>query len=105
MGTHQQLGLPPCSSIALFGVRCPACGMTTSWALAANLELLPSIRTNIAGFLLFTIALAFIPISCYFTIVGKGTQRQWFSLTMGIVLLVVLGIAVAQWAIASLFLD
>jgi hypothetical protein len=32
MGTHQRLGLPPCTIIAVFGFRCPSCGMTTSWA-------------------------------------------------------------------------
>src|SRR5947209_2100708 len=28
MGTHQQLGLPPCTVVQWFGVRCPSCGMT-----------------------------------------------------------------------------
>ena len=34
MGTHQQLGLPACTTVTLFNVRCPSCGMTTSWALS-----------------------------------------------------------------------
>ncbi|MGE0607773.1 MAG: hypothetical protein AB7O62_11835 [Pirellulales bacterium] len=29
--THQQLGLAPCTSMQLFGKRCPSCGMTTAW--------------------------------------------------------------------------
>ena len=33
MGTHQQLGLPPCNFVTLTGYPCPACGMTTSFAL------------------------------------------------------------------------
>ena len=32
IGTHQQLGLPPCTFWMLFGRPCPTCGMTTSWA-------------------------------------------------------------------------
>jgi len=32
LGTHQQLGLPPCTFEAILGVRCPTCGMTTSWS-------------------------------------------------------------------------
>ena len=31
-GTHQQLGLPPCTFYLVFKRPCPACGMTTSWA-------------------------------------------------------------------------
>src|SRR5207302_1856701 len=31
-GTHEQLGLPPCTFYLTFGRPCPACGMTTSWA-------------------------------------------------------------------------
>ncbi len=31
-GTHQSLGLPPCSFRALTGSSCPTCGMTTAFA-------------------------------------------------------------------------
>ena len=31
-GTHEQLGLPPCTFLTVAGVRCPACGMTTAWS-------------------------------------------------------------------------
>ena len=51
-GTHQQLGLPPCSLVALVGVRCPACGMTTSWALATRGRIVEAVRTHVTGTLL-----------------------------------------------------
>ena len=35
-GTHEQLGLPPCSAELLFGLPCPFCGMTTSFSLMAH---------------------------------------------------------------------
>lgn len=35
-GTHMQLGLPPCPSVALFGLLCPGCGLTTSFAALAH---------------------------------------------------------------------
>lgn len=52
LGTHQQLGLPPCSMRALVGIRCPSCGMTTSWAYFTRGEWKRSFQTNAGGFLL-----------------------------------------------------
>ena len=31
-GTHQRLGLPPCTFQSMFNIPCPSCGMTTSFA-------------------------------------------------------------------------
>ncbi len=36
VGTHQQLGIPPCMILSHFGLPCPLCGMTTSFALMAD---------------------------------------------------------------------
>lgn len=52
MGTHRQLGLAPCSMRLIFGVPCPACGMTTSWCHFGRGEWLSSWSANPAGFLL-----------------------------------------------------
>ena len=35
-GTHEQLGLPACSSIVTTGYPCPSCGLTTSMAAMAR---------------------------------------------------------------------
>jgi hypothetical protein len=96
-GTHQQLGLPPCTSVALFGMRCPSCGMTTSWSLATRGELLAAGRVNCGGLLLAIIAMAYLPASCYFTWRGRSTRGGWFSLALGISILTSLAIAIAQW--------
>ncbi|HJT31960.1 MAG TPA: DUF2752 domain-containing protein [Pirellulales bacterium] len=48
-GTHRQLGLPPCTFVWLFGVRCPSCGMTTSWSHAVRGHWLASLRANTGG--------------------------------------------------------
>lgn len=35
-GTHEQLGLPPCSWMVDWGLPCPGCGVTTSVSLFAH---------------------------------------------------------------------
>jgi hypothetical protein len=62
LGTHQQLGLPPCSMRVMFGIRCPGCGMTTSWAHFTRGQMASSFRVNAGGFLLacFSMLLAFL---------------------------------------------
>lgn len=49
LGTHQQLGLPPCSARVIFGVRCPTCGMTTAWANVMHGRIGDALRANVAG--------------------------------------------------------
>lgn len=61
LGTHQQLGLPPCSSRYILGIRCPACGMTTSWAYATHGNLFSAARANTAGTLLTLLAIPASP--------------------------------------------
>ena len=96
-GTHQQLGLPPCTSVALLGIKCPSCGMTTSWSLVTRGEFLAAAEANAGGLLLAIIAIAYLPASCYFTYRGRSTRGGWFSMALGISILSSLAIAVAQW--------
>lgn len=50
LGTHQQLGLPPCTVRTLFDMRCPACGMTTSWAYFVRGHWMRACQANVGGF-------------------------------------------------------
>ncbi len=52
LGTHQQLGLPPCTWPFAFGMPCPACGMTTAFAHAVRGDLLSSFLAQPFGALL-----------------------------------------------------
>lgn len=52
MGTHTQLGLPACGWLLATGYPCPTCGMTTSFAAAANSSILASARAQPFGTLL-----------------------------------------------------
>ena len=52
-GTHVQLGLPACRSMAADGVPCPTCGLTTSITEAAHGEFARSASANVFGTALF----------------------------------------------------
>jgi hypothetical protein len=49
MATHTQLGMPECNFVKLTGKPCPACGMTTSFALLVRGDVAASLRANWAG--------------------------------------------------------
>ena len=56
-GTHQQLGLPPCTFYMIFQRPCPACGMTTSWAWLLRGEIGHALAANAGGTLLAGLSL------------------------------------------------
>ena len=99
LGTHQQLGLPPCTSIVLFDAPCPACGMTTSWALLTRGQILESVNVNVGGAMLALIALAYVPASWYFFATGRSTRKERFSFWLAMFLLAAIVAAVIQWSL------
>lgn len=60
-GTHQGLGLPPCTIRTLYGIPCPTCGMTTSFAYFVRGEILPAARASASGLLLAIVCAAQLP--------------------------------------------
>ncbi|MBL8059631.1 MAG: DUF2752 domain-containing protein [Chthonomonas sp.] len=58
-GTHQQLGLPPCPSVFLFGRLCPGCGLTTSFTAVIHGDLKAAWSANpfgVLGYPIFTLS-------------------------------------------------
>ena len=77
VGTHQQLGLPECGFIPLFGGPCPSCGFTTTFTLAAHGHLLTAFVNQPFGFLLFLGAVASLPLGA----VAVLKQVSWLEAT------------------------
>jgi Protein of unknown function (DUF2752) len=96
-GTHEQLGLPPCTWKLLFDRPCPSCGMTTAWSLATRCRVIEAAEVNLAGLMLAIIALAYLPACCYFSWYGQSSRGGWFSMVVGTSLLASLAIAGVQW--------
>lgn len=61
LGTHQQLGLPPCSVSVLLGIRCPLCGGTTAWAHLVRGHGRAALAANSGAAVLGGLCLAAIP--------------------------------------------
>src|SRR5262249_46308047 len=99
MATHQQLGLPPCSFVQQTGVPCPACGMTTSFALLVRGDVVNSLRANWVGTMLASFCLAFIP----WATIGAIRGRTLFvrSLEKGLIIVVtsLLGLMLLRWGL------
>lgn len=97
MGTHQQLGLPPCTSVALFGMRCPGCGMTTSWSLFLRGQFVAAITANMGGVMLAIIGLVYVPWSCYFFFRGLTSRGEKFSFVLAMLLTSAMAVSMVQW--------
>lgn len=99
LGTHQQLGLPACTARQWWGVRCPSCGMTTSWSHLMRGNVAAAVRANCGGALLAVLALIGGP-----WLVVSGVWGRWFfgapqetaSLALGFATLIV---TLIDWSI------
>lgn len=60
-GTHQQLGLQPCTFKVHTGYPCPSCGMTSSFALLVRGDVWNSLQANAVGTLLALFCVLMIP--------------------------------------------
>ena len=101
-GTHQQLGLPPCTIVSLFGIRCPSCGMTTSWAHFVRGDLVASVRANVGGALLAAIALVTGPWLLLSGVFGRWllkTPEDWNVIATS---LLVLTVTLIDWSVRLL---
>jgi hypothetical protein len=73
-GTHQQLGLPPCTFRLLFGYPCAGCGMTTSFAHFVRGQFVDAAHASPAGAVLALVFAVSIPWCLYSAMIG----RLWF---------------------------
>jgi hypothetical protein len=97
MGTHQQLGLPPCSFLMLFGIPCPTCGMTTAWAYLVHGELLRAFQANCGGVLLAVLDMIAAPWLVISAVRGRWLGWKPNGIVVAYVSTVILVITLAQW--------
>jgi Protein of unknown function (DUF2752) len=99
LGTHQQLGLPPCTIVQWFGFRCPSCGMTTSWSYFVRGRVVSALRANAGGALLACVAAIGAPWLVVSGILGRwlfAPPSEWCLFGTAMVAVIV---TVVQWAV------
>lgn len=102
-GTHQQLGLPPCTFRELTGVNCPHCGMTTCFANLVRGKMVAAWHANPAGIPLAVAWALAIPYCLGIAFCGRWLMTPepffWFIvLSFGY-----LALALAVWGLRILF--
>lgn len=90
LGTHRQLGLPPCQFLVMSGLPCPSCGMTTSFALLMRGDLAGSWRANGVGTLMALYGVTAIPLALYGALAGRlpvvRSVERWALASVGLFL-------------------
>ncbi len=96
-GTHEQLGLNPCTSMALTGQPCMSCGMTTAFAALLHAQPQRAVAANPAGALLCVLTLA-APFWFGHALLRGLDPLRFLSWRSGRALLVLVAVsAVAVW--------
>ena len=96
-GTHEQLGLPPCSWAQAFNAPCMTCGMTTSFTHAAHGDLLASLATQPMGMLLSVATAAGFWIALLTAATGSRLGERVLGMLTGRTLIVLATLAAAAW--------
>jgi hypothetical protein len=101
-GTHEQLGLPPCTFLAWFGKRCPACGMTTSWAYFVHGQPLEALKTHASGTLLAVAATVGAALTLGVAIRGQKIVWRDSETALVAVSLTLVGLILLEWVLRLL---
>lgn len=102
-GTHQQLGLPECPFLTLTGLRCPQCGMTTSFAHTVRGQVVQAWQANPFGPLLALIlAVVVFPWSVAAALTGRSFLTRQPGMVMIWVLTGYLLCAIGIWLVRSI---
>jgi len=78
LGSHRQLGLPPCGFLATTGFPCPTCGMTTAYAFLIRGQVGEALYSSVFGVALAvaTAAAALLALNC--TVTGRYPNLNWY---------------------------
>ncbi len=97
VGTHQQLGLPPCSLVQYSGIPCPTCGMTTAFACTVRGRWPAAVLAQPFGFATALVSILCVPLSLTVLISGKVWRINWYRISPNRVAVGVLTFFALAW--------
>ena len=97
MGTHEQLGLPPCGLIQFTGIPCPTCGMTTAYSHTVRGRLLAGLSTQPFGFVLALGTILSAGLSAVIVVSGKTWRVNWYRISPNRTVLALVIFFVLAW--------
>lgn len=84
-GTHTQLGLPPCETSWLLGVkRCPSCGLTTGFAHLVRGQVMEAEKSNPLSGILFFSMLVCAGCAAHGAWTGRDSSLRIFLWSLGL---------------------
>lgn len=98
LGTHTQLGLAPCGFESATGMPCVTCGMTTSFALAADGRLIDAFQVQPFGALLAVLTGVTVLLGGYAAVAGMSLAPLLSLLTRSSVILTSVALLLGAWA-------
>lgn len=102
VGTHRELGLPPCGFLLMTQMPCPTCGMTTAFAHTVRGEIVAAGRAQVAGLVAALVVVIVLLVSLGVVVTGRVPVLNWYRIPPmwcvggGLVLFV------AAWAVKML---
>lgn len=104
-GTHQQLGLAPCSFLLFTGRPCPSCGSTTAFAHFVRGQWPSAIEANVAAFVLAVCCAAGVPWSLASALRGRLLGIGSVERTLLTFVIVMTGLFFGQWVVHLMTYD
>ena len=97
-GTHEQLGMSPCSWPGMYGEPCPTCGVTTAASLLLHLQPIAAFMTQPFGMLLTSALLAFVVFGLLYAARGQSLAARVAMWSWGWITLAACAVLLASWA-------
>lgn len=97
MGTHRQLGLPPCALVVLAGYPCPTCGMTTAFAHAVRGQLVQAFNAQPAGLVLAIVTAVAAVLALQTVVTADRWAINWYRIPQTRLMWVCVLVFVAGW--------
>jgi len=91
MGTHEALGLPPCSLVVTSGLPCPTCGMTTAYAHAMRGQFVSAFIAQPMGLVLWAGTWLMAIYGALVAMRGRGLWINWDRLAPRLMLALGIG--------------